>query len=420
MVRPPACCGNANLRRGLWTPEEDAKILAYVSKHGTGNWTSIPKKAGLRRCGKSCRLRWNNYLRPDLNHESFTQQEEEMIVRLHAAIGSRWSIIAQQLPGRTDNDVKNHWNTKLRKKLSEMGIDPVTHKPFSQILADYGNINGGLSRPSAASAAATRSSIGSLSRDLKNVAHLFVSNNNNNNHPDKHHQHNYSSLPPQSSITAAAHFMEQPEEILPITTECFVGNKGEGGGGEEEESMDLMDQLQAIKLVTEAAAAAAAAGGETNYYNDDEGMAAMGGSPFPSSSSSSSTCSTAAAAAAEMKKSATTTTTATTPPLSFSWRDFLLEDDDAGGGAQFPPENDGDLNVNNGELSSSGEQQSLAAAAGEGGMSRGVIGCSNSGSADGGGYANVSSFVEAILNEDERRDVFLDFPNLLQDPTYYH
>ncbi|CAI0549537.1 unnamed protein product [Linum tenue] len=372
MVRPPACCGNANLRRGLWTPEEDAKILAYVSKHGTGNWTSIPKKAGLRRCGKSCRLRWNNYLRPDLNHESFTQQEEEMIVRLHAAIGSRWSIIAQQLPGRTDNDVKNHWNTKLRKKLSEMGIDPVTHKPFSQILADYGNINGGLSRPS---------SIGSLSRDLKNVAHLF--------------QHNYSSLPPQSSITAAAHFMEQPEEILPITTECFVGNKGEGGGGEEEESMDLMDQLQAIKLVTEAAAAAAAAG-------------------------ASSTCSTAAAAAAEMKKSATTTTTATTPPLSFSWRDFLLEDDDAGGGAQFPPENDGDLNVNNGELSSSGEQQSLAAAAGEGGMSRGVIGCSNSGSADGGGYANVSSFVEAILNEDERRDVFLDFPNLLQDPTYYH
>ncbi|CAI0540451.1 unnamed protein product [Linum tenue] len=319
MVRPPACCGNANLRRGLWTPEEDAKILAYVSKHGTGNWTSIPKKAGLRRCGKSCRLRWNNYLRPDLNHESFTQQEEEMIVRLHAAIGSRWSIIAQQLPGRTDNDVKNHWNTKLRKKLSEMGIDPVTHKPFSQILADYGNINGGLSRPSAASAAATRSS--------------------------------------------------------------------RRGGEEEEESMDLMDQLQAIKLVTEAAAAAAAG---------------------------------AAAAAAEMKKSATTTTTATTPPLSFSWRDFLLEDDDAGGGAQFPPENDGDLNVNNGEFSSSGDQQSLAAAAGEGGMSRGVIGCSNSGSADGGGYANVSSFVEAILNEDERRDVFLDFPNLLQDPTYYH
>lgn len=72
----------------------------------------------------------------------------------------RWPIIAQQLPGRTDEDVKNYWNTKLKKKLSEMGIDPVTHKPFSKLLADYGNI-GGIQKPS------TR--IGSLSRDFKNA-----------------------------------------------------------------------------------------------------------------------------------------------------------------------------------------------------------------------------------------------------------
>ncbi|KAL4298233.1 hypothetical protein GQ457_12G006060 [Hibiscus cannabinus] len=154
MVRPP-CCDKLNVKKGLWTEEEDAKILAYVSKHGTGNWT-----AGLRRCGKSCRLRWTNYLQPDLKRESFTPQEEELIIRLHAAIGSRWSLIAQQLPGRTDNDVKNYWNTKLKKKLSEMGIDPVTHKPFSQILADYGNI-GGLPK--------SRTRIGSLNRDVKNT-----------------------------------------------------------------------------------------------------------------------------------------------------------------------------------------------------------------------------------------------------------
>ncbi|KAK2663899.1 hypothetical protein Ddye_002473 [Dipteronia dyeriana] len=104
--------------RGIWTAEEDAKILAYVSKHGAGNWTAVSKKAGLRRCGKSCRLRWTNYLRPDLKHDNFTLQEEEMIIRLHAAIGSRWAIIAQQLPGKTDNDVKNYWNTKMRKTLS--------------------------------------------------------------------------------------------------------------------------------------------------------------------------------------------------------------------------------------------------------------------------------------------------------------
>ncbi|KAJ6970383.1 transcription factor MYB35-like [Populus alba x Populus x berolinensis] len=88
MARPP-CCGKLNVRRGLWTADEDAKILAHVAKHGTGNWTVVPKKAGLQRCGKSCRLRWTNYLSPDLKHDNFTPQEEEMIIRLHAAIGSR-------------------------------------------------------------------------------------------------------------------------------------------------------------------------------------------------------------------------------------------------------------------------------------------------------------------------------------------
>ncbi|XP_057991864.1 transcription factor MYB35 isoform X3 [Hevea brasiliensis] len=140
MGRPP-CCDKSNVKRGLWTAEEDAKILAHVSNHGIGNWTMVPKKAGLNRCGKSCRLRWTNYLRPDLKHDNFAPQEEELIINLHKAIGSRWSLIARELPGRTDNDVKNYWNTKLRKKLSKMGIDPVTHKPFSQMLSDYGNIN---------------------------------------------------------------------------------------------------------------------------------------------------------------------------------------------------------------------------------------------------------------------------------------
>ncbi|OMO79116.1 hypothetical protein CCACVL1_13907 [Corchorus capsularis] len=140
MGRPP-CCDKSNVKRGLWTAEEDARILAYVSNHGIGNWTLVPKKAGLNRCGKSCRLRWTNYLRPDLKHESFTPQEEQVIINLHELIGSRWSLIAKHLPGRTDNDVKNYWNTKLRKKLSKMGIDPITHKPISQVLSDYGNIN---------------------------------------------------------------------------------------------------------------------------------------------------------------------------------------------------------------------------------------------------------------------------------------
>ncbi|XP_055826373.1 transcription factor MYB35 [Solanum dulcamara] len=141
MGRPP-CCDKANVKRGPWTAEEDAKILAYVATHGIGNWTLVPQKAGLNRCGKSCRLRWTNYLRPDLKHDNFTPQEEDCILELHKTIGSRWSLIAKQLPGRTDNDVKNYWNTKLKKKLVTMGVDPVTHKPFAQVFAEYGKISG--------------------------------------------------------------------------------------------------------------------------------------------------------------------------------------------------------------------------------------------------------------------------------------
>ncbi|XP_040379437.1 transcription factor MYB80 [Oryza brachyantha] len=135
MGRVP-CCEKDNVKRGQWTPEEDNKLLTYITQYGTRNWRLIPKNAGLQRCGKSCRLRWTNYLRPDLKHGEFTDAEEQTIIKLHSVVGNRWSVIAAQLPGRTDNDVKNHWNTKLKKKLSGMGIDPVTHKSFSHLMAE--------------------------------------------------------------------------------------------------------------------------------------------------------------------------------------------------------------------------------------------------------------------------------------------
>ncbi|KAK4337555.1 hypothetical protein RND71_042042 [Anisodus tanguticus] len=117
MGRAP-CCEKANVKKGPWSPEEDAKLKAYIEENGTGNnWIALPQKIGLKRCGKSCRLRWLNYLRPNIKHGGFTEEEDNIICSLYISIGSRWSIIAAQLPGRTDNDIKNYWNTRLKKKL---------------------------------------------------------------------------------------------------------------------------------------------------------------------------------------------------------------------------------------------------------------------------------------------------------------
>ncbi|KAK1388318.1 Transcription factor RAX3 [Heracleum sosnowskyi] len=117
MGRAP-CCDKANVKKGPWSPEEDAKLKTYIDTYGTGNnWIALPQKIGLRRCGKSCRLRWLNYLRPNIKHGGFSEEEDNIICSLYISIGSRWSIIAAQLPGRTDNDIKNYWNTRLKKKL---------------------------------------------------------------------------------------------------------------------------------------------------------------------------------------------------------------------------------------------------------------------------------------------------------------
>ncbi|KAL2340945.1 hypothetical protein Fmac_008885 [Flemingia macrophylla] len=128
-----SCCLKQKLRKGLWSPEEDEKLFNYITRFGVGCWSSVPKQAGLQRCGKSCRLRWINYLRPDLKRGMFSQQEEDLIISLHQVLGNRWAQIAAQLPGRTDNEIKNFWNSCLKKKLMKQGIDPATHKPLLNV-----------------------------------------------------------------------------------------------------------------------------------------------------------------------------------------------------------------------------------------------------------------------------------------------
>ncbi|CAO2818662.1 unnamed protein product [Amaranthus hypochondriacus] len=262
MVRS-SCCDKLNAKKGGWVHEKDATNFSYPSKHVISNWSPVPRKIGPKRCGKNCRVKWSkNYVKPDLSHEGFTQHEEELIIKLHAAVGSRWGLIAHQLPGRTENDIKNHWNTKLRKKLTEMGIDPITHKPFSQILADYGNI-GGISRSSE-----PPKSIGTIRKDLKKVV--------------------TSNLPkPALSFASPSYTFhsnsQNPHNISPI----------QHNNNTSSHSLGLLSQLHAISFVTE---------GQNNDFfglNSNESL----------SNSSTSACSSS-------YKS----------PECFSWHDFLLED----------------------------------------------------------------------------------------------
>ncbi|GAB4840855.1 hypothetical protein Ancab_021615 [Ancistrocladus abbreviatus] len=121
------CCSKQKVKRGLWSPEEDEKLVKCITTHGHGSWSSVPKLAGLQRCGKSCRLRWINYLRPDVKRGSFSEEEERTIIEVHRIVGNRWAQIAKHLPGRTDNEVKNFWNSCIKKKLLAQGLDPNTH-----------------------------------------------------------------------------------------------------------------------------------------------------------------------------------------------------------------------------------------------------------------------------------------------------
>ncbi|XAR68452.1 hypothetical protein NMG60_11003565 [Bertholletia excelsa] len=102
-----------------WSEEEDKLLKKCVELYGEGKWRRIPVLAGLNRSRKSCRLRWLNYLRPNINRGAFKQEEADLMIKLHKVFGNKWSVIASKLPGRTANDVKNYWNCHLSKKMNK-------------------------------------------------------------------------------------------------------------------------------------------------------------------------------------------------------------------------------------------------------------------------------------------------------------
>ncbi|KAF5468668.1 hypothetical protein F2P56_012807 [Juglans regia] len=112
-------CTKRDGNRGAWTAEEDQKLARVIEIQGPKRWKIVAAKAGLNRSGKSCRLRWMNYLRPNIKRGNISDQEEDLILRLHKLLGNRWSLIAGRLPGRTDNEIKNYWNSRLSKKIKQ-------------------------------------------------------------------------------------------------------------------------------------------------------------------------------------------------------------------------------------------------------------------------------------------------------------
>nr|XP_043637840.1 transcription factor MYB78 [Erigeron canadensis] len=231
-----------DLRRGPWTVEEDFTLINYIAHHGEGRWNSLARCAGLKRTGKSCRLRWLNYLRPDVRRGNITLEEQLLILELHSRWGNRWSKIAQHLPGRTDNEIKNYWRTRVQKHAKQLKCD-VNSKQFKdtmrylwmprlveriQAAATTTTTTGGGSSSSTTSTTTTNSYPLNPSNNMESNNNSIVTSqlvlpqgNNNNNCSSNNYGNNNTQMITPSSYTTTDNSSNTAVSPVSDLTECY-------------------------------------------------------------------------------------------------------------------------------------------------------------------------------------------------------
>ncbi|KAG5225073.1 myb-related protein [Salix suchowensis] len=254
-------CSKDGLNKGAWTPVEDKMLLDYLKIHGEGKWTNIVRETGLKRGGKSCRLRWMNYLRPDIKRGNFSGDEEDLIIRMHKLLGNRWSLIAGRLPGRTDNEIKNYWHTTIAKKargkskVDRKQIAPGSPSGAASSLKNQSSIESQCTTGVVAAAATTSQENSAQDHQLSGAMPQFTTSNLQ--YGAASNFKNQSTIESQctTEVAAAASTLQSTDSNLqydmPKTYEFESSSRGLASGGEDNSSdimmyNDYMDDFSKI------------------------------------------------------------------------------------------------------------------------------------------------------------------------------